>query len=856
MALRVSGDRFVFALLLLALAGGRGDALAATLPFTENLTCPGTWWISLPDSNPTINGSPVVTAEDLCALIPNAISVNQGYPVNGGGGTVSTREWTYDCQTAACTAGVLSPAPPEPGCCGSCFCVNPGEGIRVSISAASSFVISGTETPALLKMTGGSAQYIVSVPFNSCLTTWNDLGLAIGLPSTGFFRGTVLSFDSCTGAFTEATVGTAAAMSALLVPGKAYRIRWTDSLPHAYFNPVAGDFDGDGVASCSDNCPTVANAGQTNSDSDLRGDACDNCPLVSNIAQVDGDGDGVGDACDNCPADFNPLQHDTDSDLRGDACDNCPQIPNAGQSDVDRDGVGDACDTCAGGGSLNVAVVDSVSCANGGALPTSGVGSTGSLTTFNYFPLPVPSVSLAQLSPNGACGAAGCDTVLLNVCSTGMACTTAGLTAAQKTDLVSFVGTGKKLIIYDSECPGVDYSWLPAPFTSALLSASATPGAVNIVEQNTLSSSQPDDSHFIDTVVLGGYCSADQVQSANAMLTTSPNWCIDMMGTKDTVSAPVHVYANYTGGGGETGLIIYNGLDLDHTCAGPPGTLTDCQNLAKIWLQELQQSVDPSCLPCQTRTAPCDDGNPCTDDTFDAAHGHCVFTPNSAPCNDSDACTQIDTCQGGICAGGNPVICAPLDQCHVAGTCDTNTGACSNPPAPDGTPCSDGSTCTVNDMCVNGLCGGTTVAELCNSVDDNCNALVDETPCVKTILGSGETAVPGGTGSFSVAVFVKSGTPPATGNFGFLDNITGLYIKETSITSITALAPNKVTFSGDCISTVNNGSPVICTYTVTLEDLANPSGVGQDVLTLNVSAPTVQYGPTTVTLGNFKVNVQ
>ena len=36
-------------------------------------------------------------------------------------------------------------------------------------------------------------------------------------------------------------------------------------------------------------------------------------------------------------------------------------------------------------------------------------------------------------------------------------------------------------------------------------------------------------------------------------------------------------------------------------------------------------------------------------------------------------------CVGGVCVGDNPVICTPLDECHVAGTCDRATGLCSNP---------------------------------------------------------------------------------------------------------------------------------------------------------------------------------
>lgn len=51
-------------------------------------------------------------------------------------------------------------------------------------------------------------------------------------------------------------------------------------------------------------------------------------------------------------------------------------------------------------------------------------------------------------------------------------------------------------------------------------------------------------------------------------------------------------------------------------------------------------------------------------------------------CDDADACTQVDTCQAGSCAGDSPVACdAPPDACHtVAGaTCDIATGECSYP---------------------------------------------------------------------------------------------------------------------------------------------------------------------------------
>ena len=53
-----------------------------------------------------------------------------------------------------------------------------------------------------------------------------------------------------------------------------------------------------GILDSSDNCRTVSNADQSDSDGDGVGNACDNCADVGHTDQTDTDQNGVGDACD------------------------------------------------------------------------------------------------------------------------------------------------------------------------------------------------------------------------------------------------------------------------------------------------------------------------------------------------------------------------------------------------------------------------------------------------------------------------------------------------------------------------------------------------------------------------------
>ena len=147
-------------------------------------------------------------------------------------------------------------------------------------------------------------------------------------------------------------------------------------------NPNYNDQDDDGVLNADDNCPTIGNAQQIDTDADGTGDVCDDdidgdgvgneddaFPNDGNEttdydgdgtgdnADADDDNDGMNDTSDAFPYDQNETT-DTDDDGIGDnsdadddgdgvadTTDNCPYVPNTDQADADNDGVGTACDS-------------------------------------------------------------------------------------------------------------------------------------------------------------------------------------------------------------------------------------------------------------------------------------------------------------------------------------------------------------------------------------------------------------------------------------------------------------------------------------------------------------------------------
>jgi len=97
------------------------------------------------------------------------------------------------------------------------------------------------------------------------------------------------------------------------------------------------------------------------------------------------------------------------------------------------------------------------------------------------------------------------------------------------------------------------------------------------------------------------------------------------------------------------------------------------------------------------------DGNQCTDDVCDI-NATCTHSNRSGACDDGNQCTAGDTCLSGICVGTavpDGTVCDDFNDC-TNDSCQG--GTCTSTNKVDGSPCNDFFDCTTGETCLGGQC--------------------------------------------------------------------------------------------------------------------------------------------------------
>lgn len=237
--------------------------------------------------------------------------------------------------------------------------------------------------------------------------------------------------------------------------------------------------------------------------------------------------------------------------------------------------------------SVNVAAVDDESGTYADRVYSSDMG------YMYYSDYPAQTITTVQPANVNAATLANYDTLFL------FACNPAVFSASQRADIVAWIDNGGKLLIWDSEEPypsSWDYSWLPAPFATAVPGAQGASGKLFDMEENQISKIDTTSPFYIDNLTLS--TGTDAVGDANIFTSYVPSdWCVDMI-ADNVLAIPPGPTVVYTKGAGK-GIVIYSGLDWDYA-GGGTGYSGNGQWLKKI----LRNEMNAFSLPCSIAPPP------------------------------------------------------------------------------------------------------------------------------------------------------------------------------------------------------------------------------------------------------------
>ena len=419
----------------------------------------------------------------------------------------------------------------------------------------------------------------------------------------------------------------------------------------------------------------------------------------------DGDHDGVNDWRDNCPTVANPTQLDSNSDGRGDAC-QCLNVAN-GTACSTGCKTGQTCQAgvCAGGSNR----ANRTACSTGNACKTGETCTTGVCGGGSNRPNGTTCNDANLCTQTDVCQAGTCAGTAI-ACAPGDQCHAAGVcdpgtgtcsNAARPDGTTCNDGNActQTDVCQSGTCAGSPVVCAPAGPCNNAGTCNPTTGACSVMAKPDGTTCDDGNACTLSDACQAGACAGSAITCPAGDQCHAAGVCNPATGACSNATRPDGTTCN------DGDACTQNDSCQAGNCAGSPvvcAAAGACTNAGVC---------NPGTGTCSVSPKPdgttCDDGDACTRNdacqsgacapgtpvtctaadqchlagTCDPASGSCstVTKPNGSGCTDGDGCTTGDTCQAGACVGGAGVTCSRPAWCTEAGVCDPTTGACGAP---------------------------------------------------------------------------------------------------------------------------------------------------------------------------------